>query len=111
MSADRTPVRVHSLWPNQLAGPSTPRRSSGPPDMILFRHNAATPATCGVAMLVPFKATRPPPSLAEKIPTPGPETLANVFEKGATVSPAPDSPKAATDTMPSATAGGATAIS
>src|SRR6516162_11372782 len=84
---------------------------NGPAFITFSAHKAAAPATCGVAMLVPLMATRPPPSLAEKTPTPGAETLAKVFENHATAKPAGDSSRAATEITPSATAGGATAIS
>ena len=62
-------------------------------------------------MLVPLNVLNPPPGLAETIPTPGPDTLAPVFENGATVKPRFPWPSAATEIMPSATAGGLTAIS
>src|SRR5215469_14610120 len=87
------------------------RPLNGPAFITFSAHKAATPATCRVAMLVPLMETRPPPSLAERTPTPGAETLAKVFENDATAKPVGDSLRAATEITPSATAGGATAIS
>jgi hypothetical protein len=49
--------------------------------------------------------------LTETMPTPGTETLAPVFENGATTSPCDPCPSAPTELMPSDTAGGLTAIS
>jgi hypothetical protein len=76
-----------------------------------FAQRAVTPATCGVAMLVPLIVLVPPLSQALKTLTPGPATVAIVFENGATVSPPPPSANAATDVIPNAAAGGATLIS
>ena len=81
-------------------------------DLLSFSaQRAATPATCGVAMLVPFIDLSPPPAFAEITFTPGPETSAPVLEKRATSRPCAPSPSAATEMTPSATAGGDTAIS
>src|SRR5262245_40142732 len=71
----------------------------------------ATPATCGVAMLVPLSVRRPPPAWAERTPTPGALTSGRVFENGATTKPLADWPSATTATTPSAAAGMDTAIS
>jgi hypothetical protein len=58
-----------------------------PLPLIFPAQRAATPATWGMAILVPLSVLHPPPTLAEMIPTPGPDTLAPVFENGATVKP------------------------
>ena len=84
---------------------------NGPLFRIFSIHSAVTPATCGQAMLVPFIATSPPPGLAEMTPTPGPATFAPVFENGAILKPAESYQSAATEMIPSDTAGGLTAIS
>src|SRR5262249_13196700 len=59
-------------------------------------HNAATPATCGVAMLVPLLEAQPPPAAADTTSTPGAATWARPFEKSATshLSPAAVAPTA-----------------
>jgi hypothetical protein len=74
-------------------------------------HSAATPATWGQAMLVPLKLRKPPPTLADRMSTPGAATWAIVLEKSAISSlpPAPW-PSAATETTPSAAAGKDAAI-
>src|SRR4029450_1085697 len=53
--------------------------------MSFSAHNAATPATCGVAMLVPLIVVNPPPACADRISTPGPDRRAPSFEKTAIV--------------------------
>src|SRR5579859_2047210 len=65
---------------------------------IFSAHNAATPATCGVAILVPLILIRPPPSFAEEIWTPGPQMFAPLLENGAMVKPSLVWPTAATET-------------
>src|SRR5262245_13018005 len=60
-------------------------------------HKAATPATCGHAMLVPLIVLRPPPTQADLISTPGATTCGLLFEKSATVIPAPSRPIAPTE--------------
>ena len=85
---------------------------SGRPDCCTCSHHSAvTPATWGVAMLVPLSSLSPPPTLAERIPTPGPETTGKVFENGAMSKRSPDRPRAPTETTPSAAAGSDAAIS
>ena len=74
-------------------------------------HSATTPATCGVAMLVPFSERKPPPRLAERMSTPGALICGKVLEKGATLKPCSVRAKAPTETTPSAAAGRDTAIS
>src|SRR5215831_3285708 len=74
-------------------------------------HNAATPATCGQAMLVPLRLRTPPPNLADRMLTPGAATWAMVLENSAISSlPPVPWPSAATETTPSAAAGKEAAI-
>jgi len=82
MSPARSPA-------GNLDVPTNRATSSSPsilPDSssIFWAHNAATPATCGVAMLVPLMEFSPPPGHADKMLTPGAPTLAPPLEKGAT---------------------------
>ena len=79
---------------------------SGPCCRSLSAHNAVMPATCGVAMLVPLIVRVPPPGQADVTFTPGPATVARVFEKGAIVSPDVPWLRAPTATIPVAAAGG-----
>ena len=51
-------------------------------------NNAATPVTCGVAILVPLLLVSPPPTFAEMMSTPGAAMFAPTLEKGAIFSPA-----------------------
>ena len=110
ISAGSTPAAM----PTEVPEPTTLVASnlvlSGPVDCSFSAQSAATPATCGVAMLVPLFTVSPPLVLAEVIPTPGPDTTAPVLENGATTNPDGDWPSAATEMKPSATAGGLTAI-
>src|SRR4051812_3877054 len=69
-----------------------------PLDRICSAHKAATPATCGVAMLVPLIVARPPPAFADVISTPGAEMFAPVFEKLGTLYPPGLRSRAATET-------------
>ena len=48
-------------------------KPNAPLSLSFCAQRAATPATCGVAMLVPFNATTPPRLFADTIPTPGAE--------------------------------------
>src|SRR5659263_465949 len=75
--------------------PSSCRASRNPPSCSFSAHRAATPATCGAAMDVPLIEASPPPSFADTMPTPGPETSAPVLENGATVHPPGPVPSAA----------------
>src|SRR5262245_29488072 len=82
-----------------------------PADLSASHHRAATPATCGHAMLVPLMFRKPPPALTERMSTPGAATCAMVFENLATLNfPAGPLPKAATETTPSDAAGKEAAI-
>jgi hypothetical protein len=81
-----------------------------PPALIECHHSAATPATCGQAMLVPESERSPPPTLAERIPTPGALTCGKMLENGAMPNPLPSSRNAPTEITPSAAAGGEAAI-
>ena len=69
------PVRRASKVRIETCGLSVRRDSS---------HSAATPATCGVAMLVPSLSVSPPPRLALRIRAPGATTRGDVMEKLAT---------------------------
>ena len=82
-----------------------------PCEMSFCAHSAATPATCGVAILVPLICWVPPPGAALTTCTPGAATAAFVFENEAMVNPLAPLPSAPTATMPAAAAGGATPIS
>ena len=79
--------------------------------MTSSHQSAATPATCGQAMLVPLMLVNPPPFFADRMLTPGPLIRAWVLEKGATATPCGDCASAATDTTPSAAAGSWTPVS
>ena len=70
-----------------------------PSCLNLCAHSAATPATCGVAMLVPSILKRHL-TFAEIISTPGPETFAPVLENPATVNPCVRPCNAATEIKP-----------
>lgn len=81
------------------------------PSVLSASHqSAASPATCGQAMLVPLSASRPPPDLAETMFTPGALTSARLFEKSATLRCSPSRPTAATERTSSAAAGREAAI-
>ena len=84
---------------------------TAPDDLSASHHRAATPATCGQAMLVPLMLCKPPPALADKMSTPGAATWAMMFENLAMLNfpPAPR-PSAATETIPSDAAGKDAAI-
>ena len=77
------------------------------PDFLnASHHNAVTPATCGQAMLVPLRLRKPPPTLAERMSTPGAAICGRVLEKGAIANlPAASRPIAPTETTLSAAAG------
>jgi hypothetical protein len=102
-SLDRplVPAVASSLAVTRLAVALTP------PDLLrASHHRAATPATCGQAMLVPFIDTSPPPNFAERISTPGAASCDIVFEKFATSNvPAAFLPTAATEMIPRDAAG------
>lgn len=73
-------------------------------------HNAATPATCGHAMLVPLIVVSPPPTFAEVMSTPGADTTGKMFENDAMSYLRPVLEAAPTETTPSAAAGRDAAI-
>src|SRR3546814_179875 len=75
-----------------------------PPLRIASHQREAIPAAWGQAMLVPLRASRPPPARAESIWTPGALTRAMLFEKSATASRSPPRPTAATEITSSAAA-------
>ena len=73
------------------------------PDFLnASHHNAVTPATCGQAMLVPLRLRKPPPTLAERMSTPGAAICGRVLEKGAIANAAASRPIAPTETTPAA---------
>ena len=61
-------------------------------------------------MLVPLSDSSPPPAFADKMSTPGADTIAPVFENEATLKPCAVDSSAATEMNPSETAGGLTAM-
>ena len=100
------PAGTTALPSRRLVSSRSASRPPAPEPRSFSAHRAATPATCGVAMLVPLISAYPPPGAAEKMSTPGPASDAPVFEKPAT----PDGESAATRTNPSEAAGGDTSI-
>jgi hypothetical protein len=81
------------------------------PDLLsASHHNAATPATCGQAMLVPLRACSPPRKFADIMPTPGALTSGKMFENGATSNKSFVRCSAPTEITPSAAAGNDAAI-
>ena len=80
------------------AGPAGPTAAPAPTRAPRRRRS------CSVAML--SRSSRsPPPALAERIPTPGPEITGKVFENGATSRRSPTRPSALDRRHPSAAAG------
>src|SRR5262245_60219079 len=81
------------------------------PDLRRLSHqSAATPATCGQAMLVPLSVRKPPPTLTDRILNPGAATCGNVLEKNAILYFPSACCSAPTDMTPSAAAGSDAAI-
>ena len=73
--------------------------------ILACAHSAATPATCGTAMLVPSLDSSPPSLDAETIPTPGAQNQGPWLENAATSScPRPPMPTAPTERTPEAPA-------
>ena len=80
-------------------------RLAGVIDRIASHHNAATPAACGHAMLVPSMSLSPPPVRADFTAKPGAEIVGFVFEKDAAIRPIGVLRSAPTEMMSSAAAG------
>jgi hypothetical protein len=84
---------------------------TAPDDLSDSHQRAATPATCGHAMLVPLNVRKPPPFLTDRMSTPGAAIAAIVFENGAMSNfPSGPRPSAATAVTPSDAAGKDAAI-